>query len=64
MSGCHGDLLACKYGQHAPCDNSHMAVLQQGFRFVTFLFMVSVVKSLSVYICDAALYYVLSDSQF
>jgi len=38
VSGCHGDLLACKYGQHAPCDNSHMAVLQQGFPFVRFLF--------------------------
>ena len=46
---CHGDILACKYGQHTPCDNSHMTVLEEGFLFVRFLFIVLAVESICLY---------------
>ena len=60
----HVNMTSMHHVTIVTCDNSHMTVLQEGFRFVRFLFVVLVIKSLSVYTHDRTLYYVLSDSQF
>jgi hypothetical protein len=63
-SGCHGDIFACEYGPHAPCDHHHHCATGSSFLFMKFLFIFLALKFLFVYIHCLALTYVLSSSQF
>jgi hypothetical protein len=62
VSGCHGNVFECKYGQHALCDNCYRTLLEEGIPFCAFAFYVA--GKAFVYIHDQPLYYILSNSQF